>query len=373
MWALRVRESGSEGGHGGEVFSCVYSSDGAFVLSAGWDGCLRLWQPSPPQLVTSLHASLKPLSACAFAPDGSAFVCGSMDGMLSWWDAVSHQRGQNFVAHIRPISAIQFSPDGRYLATASWDRKLLLRRVGEENAGQPLSGHRDIVAGCRWSADSNQLLSWSHDATLRLWDADSACQIAVLDGHADRVTAACLSRDGQWAVSGSRDGVVKLWDLRRYGEARSMQLKEEVRGCWYLGDGASLLMVDAEGWMAVWSLPDFEMQTELFSGIRPQCGDLSPMGSELVLGSDTGLLHFVALDGTADAPLPVTALPAFKPKSGVITRFLGKRKCQLAYQFTCPACGHGAEIDSLPREAVPCASCNRLLRIRAEMPQLQPL
>ncbi|HTU91805.1 MAG TPA: WD40 repeat domain-containing protein [Gemmataceae bacterium] len=372
MQGLRVRQNASEGGHGGEVFSCVYSNDGAFVLSAGWDGCLRLWQSDQAQLVSYLHASLKPLSACAFAPGGASWVCGSMDGELSWWDAVSHLRERYVVAHIRPISAIQFSPDGRYFVTASWDRKLLLRRVGDEQEDQALAGHRDIVAGCRWSADSKQLLSWSHDTKLRLWDADSASNIAVLDGHTDRVTAACMSHDGQWAVSGSRDGAVKLWDLRRYAEARSFQLTDEVRGCWYLGDGASVLTVLADGWIGVWSLPDWEIQTELTSNIQPLCCDLSPTGAELVLGSETGRLHFVAIDGAEETPLPVTATPLFKPKSGVITRFLGKRKSEQAYQYTCPACGHAGEIASLPREAVPCSFCNRLLRLNAEVQQLQP-
>lgn len=372
MPTLRMRGIGSEGGHGGEVFSCAYSSDGAFVLSAGWDGCLRLWQSSETQLISFLHAALKPLSSCAFAPGGTSWVSASMDGVLSWWDPISHQRTRNFVAHIRPISSIQFSPDGRYLATASWDRKLLLRRVGEEHEGQSLAGHRDIVAGCRWSADSKQLLSWSHDTTLRLWDADSASQIAVLDGHTDRVTAACLFRDGQWAVSGSRDGVVKLWDLRRYAETRSVEVKEEVRGCWYLSDSA-LLTVNAAGGITVWSLPDLEMQTEFSSDIRPLCCDLSPSGTDLVLGSETGHLHFVAIDGTEEPPLAVTALPVFKPKSGVITRFLGKRKSEQAYQYACPACGHAEEISRLPDENLPCPSCHRLLRISTEAPQLQPL
>src|SRR5579885_2844867 len=92
MQTLRVRDSEKEGGHGGEVFSCVYSNDGAYVLSAGWDGYLRLWLSASAQLVSFLHAAVKPLSACAFVPDGSAWVSGSMDGVLDWWDAVSHQR-----------------------------------------------------------------------------------------------------------------------------------------------------------------------------------------------------------------------------------------------------------------------------------------
>jgi WD40 repeat protein len=373
MHGLRVRDSGSKGDHGGEVFSCAYSNDGVFVLSAGWDGCLHLWLSANVQRVTSLQAALRPLSSCSFAPDGKFWVSGSMEGVLSSWDAISHQRLSNFVAHIRPISAIQFSPDGRYLATASWDRKLLLQRVGNEQSSQALAGHRDIVAGCRWSGDSKQLLSWSHDGTLRLWEADSARPIGTLEGHADRVTAACLSRDGQWAVSASRDGAVKLWDLRRYAQMRTVEAKEEVRSCWYLGDGASVLTVHANGWMGVWSLPELELQTELATSIQPLCGDLAPSGTEIVLGSQTGELHFITIAGVEEVPLLVTASPTFNPKNGVITRFLGKRKVVQSYRYNCPACGHVAEIANLPRESVRCASCNRLLHVNAEVPQLQSL
>jgi WD40 repeat protein len=373
MRTLRVRDGGNEESHGGEVLSCVYSNDGVFVLSAGWDGCLRLWLADRAQMVSFLQASHKPLSSCAFAPRGRSWVSGSMEGVLSWWDPVSHRQQLQLLAHIRPISAIQFSPDGRALSTASWDRKLLLRRVGHETESRALVGHRDIVTGCCWSADCKQLLSWSHDGTLRLWDTESTTQIARLDGHTDRVTAAYLSRDGQWVISGSRDGVVKLWDLRRYAEVRAVQLKGEVRGCWGLGDGTSALTALADGWMALWSLPNLELQTELASSIRPVCGALSPSGAEVVVGSETGHLHFVSLDSNEDIPLPVIATSSFKPKSGVITRFLGKRKVEHCYRFTCPACGQSGEVASLPSESVRCKSCNRLLRINAEEPQLQTL
>lgn len=372
MTALRVRDSGSESGHGGEVFSCVYSADGAFVLSGGWDGCLRLWLSENIQPISSLEASNRPLSCCAFAPDGSAWLSAAMDGTLSWWDAMTHQMKQTFIAHIRPISALQFSPDGRFLATASWDRKLMLRRVGDEREGRALVGHSDIVAGCRWSLDGEQLLSWSHDGTLRLWNADGAREVARFEGHAERITAACLSKNGQWAISGGRDGSVKLWDLRQRVEVRSVQLKDEVRGCWCLPDDASVLTVCADGWIVVWSLPDFEVQAELSSGIRAMCGDLSPSGSEVVLGSEKGSLHFVVIEGIEATPLAVTPTRLFKPRTGVITRFLGKQQIEQSYQYSCPACGHTEETSRLPRETIPCLSCKRLLQVCPEARELQP-
>lgn len=372
MRSLRVRDGGSESGHGGEVFSCVYSNDGAFVLSGGWDGCLRLWLSANAQPISFLHASSKPLSSCALTPDGTGWVSSSMDGTLGWWDAITHQLKLSFIAHIRPISAIQFSPDGRFLVTASWDRKLMLRPVGDEREGQALLGHYDIVAGCRWTADSKQLLSWSHDGTVRLWDASSAREIARLEGHADRVTAACLSKDGQWAISGSRDGSLKLWDLRRSKEVRSVQMKEEVRGCWCLSDSASLLTVNADGWMVLWSLPDFEVQAELATNIRALCGDLAPSGSEVVLGSEKGNLHWVVIEGIVEPPIRVSPTPQRKPKTGVFTRILGKQRIEPSYQYSCPACGHTEETTLLPTEAIPCSSCKRLLQVSTEARQLQP-
>lgn len=372
MRTLHVRDGETEGGQGGEIYSCVYSADGTFVLTGGWDGYLRLWLSAGAQQISSLAASSKPLSCCAFSPDGTSWLSASMDGALSWWDAMTHRLRQSFIAHIRPISALQFSPDDRFLATASWDRKLLLRPVGEEREGRTLAGHTDIVAGCRWLADSRRLLSWSNDGTLRLWDAEVAREIIRFNGHSDRVTAACLSRDGQWAISGSRDGAVKLWDLQRGGEVRSVQMNAEVRGCWCLSDGVSVLTVNADGWIVLWSLPDFEVQAEVRSDIQAMCGALAPCGTTVVLGSEKGSLHFVAVDGIEQPPLLVTPTPLFKPKSGVITRFLGKQKVQRTYQYSCPACGHTAEIPQLPSEAIPCQSCNRLLRVSEEVPQLQP-
>jgi WD40 repeat protein len=318
-------------------------------------------------MVSCLQASFKPLSACAFLPDGSAWVSGSMEGELSWWDALTHHRKLGFFAHIRPISAIQFSPDGRYLATASWDRKLLLRCVGDEQTSRPLIGHEDIVAGCRWSADGTKLLSWSHDGSLRFWDADAAEEAARFVGHADRITAACLSRDGNWVVSGGRDGVVKLWDLRQKAEVRSVQLKEEVRCCWFLDNGGLAVTVNADGWVRVWSLPAFEIQAELATGIQPLSGELSPSGGEVALGTDHGHLHFITVDIPA---LEVAATPRFKPKSGIITRFLGKQKIERVYQYTCPSCGHNQESINLSSDPVPCQECNRLLRVILGVPQV---
>src|SRR5208282_5908246 len=105
----------------GEEPCVAYTPDGAFVLSGGWDGHLRLWESAFGGHVTAFRASDKPVSACAVSPDGKYLLSGSLDGMLAMWDAVSHQRRAVFLAHTRPISCILYGNDGKTLVTSSWD------------------------------------------------------------------------------------------------------------------------------------------------------------------------------------------------------------------------------------------------------------
>src|SRR5262249_41667810 len=67
-------------GHNGEVFTCSFTPDGAFALSGGWDGHLRLWDSSTGAAVTGLAAGGKAVSACAVAPSGKFWLSGSLDG-----------------------------------------------------------------------------------------------------------------------------------------------------------------------------------------------------------------------------------------------------------------------------------------------------
>src|SRR5262245_58723605 len=73
---LRLLEGTSPERHEGEVYSCGYTPDGALVLSAGWDGTLRLWDAATGELGMTLPASPKPLSCCACMPDGQQWLSG---------------------------------------------------------------------------------------------------------------------------------------------------------------------------------------------------------------------------------------------------------------------------------------------------------
>lgn len=363
---------GAADGHAGEVFGCAYSHDGGLLLSAGWDGHLRAWDPGTLQPVAALQVGHKPLSSCAFSPDGQLWLSGSMEGMLTAHDAGSQQVAWAFIAHTRPISAIHYAPDGQLFATASWDRRVALRALGKEREPKVLAGHRDIVAGCQFTPDGKRLLSWSYDGAVRLWDVNLGREAAILGEHGTRVTAGAVSPGGRWAVSGGINGGIKLWDLDALAEAGSADLPTEVRGLFFLADADSFLVLDAEGMLTLLTAPTFDLQDQLTLGTKALCGDLAPAGDRLAVGGEDGRVRFVAIEGFDQAALVVAATKGFKDATTLFDRLLGKTRAIPTFQFTCPTCRHtNTSMGDQPPDAFPCPGCGRVLRIGTLRAQLQ--
>jgi WD40 repeat protein len=372
---LRLQPAASEtGNHGGEVFACAFTPDSAFVLSGGWDGQLRLWEVEGGSQVAALRASDKPVSACAVTPDGKQWLSGSLDGLLAHWDTTTRQRVSAFVPNGRPLSAIVYTNDGRTLATASWDGNVSLwGATRDRDGGRMLTGHTDIVSGCRFTPCGQQLVSWSYDRTVRVWDATRAREVATLTGHGDRILAGAVSPDGKWAVTGDREGRLQLWDLPAQAAAGSLKLPAEVRGCFFLLDGQTLGVADAQGRLTLHAVPDLSERAELFTHVPVQCVKLAPSGDRVALGCDTGHVRLVGLDGFDDAPLPVTARQKTRRTATTLQRLFGRSSVTYAYSSTCPACRQVVELPGGDKDRTsPCPYCGRPLRVSSVVPEAVP-
>jgi WD40 repeat protein len=349
--------------HGGDVLASCFTPDGQFVLSAGWDGCLRLWETDRGSQVSALKVGPKPLSACAVSPDGKHWLSGSMEGLLAQWDAVSHRQLSLFLAHTRPISAIVFGGQGKLMATTSWDRQVILWDPAKEREGRTLHGHADIVAGGRYTPDGRHFLSWSYDGSVRLWEVSRARLVSELNEHADRVTAGAVCPEGHWLASGSRDHSIKLWDLSSGSSVGSLQLAGEIRACFFLLDAVTLVTVDSNGLLQIHSVPDLEPLGKLATRLPVQTAELSPSGAQIALGCADGRVYLVAVDGFDSVPLLVTPTQTGQKTANVFQRLLGKSRVTYTYQCTCPACRQSFELPSLtPLQSPSCPHCRRSLR-----------
>jgi WD40 repeat protein len=212
-------------------------------------------------------------------------------------------------------------------------------------------------------------MSWSHDGSVRVWDIATGSEVAVLPGHKDRVNSAAVSPDGKWIVSATRDKEIKLWEWREQREDKTITVNAEPRGVFYLPDGASIVTVDSEGWLTLFSAPDLETQEEIDTGLPIQCAELAPVGTVIALGCTDGRVRFVSVGGVESAPILASATPITKKSNSAFSFLMGKKAIRRTFNCTCPACQQSFELtDHLPEEPRPCPNCRRRLRFSRNAP-----
>lgn len=106
----------------------LFLPDGSRVLTAHYDGTVRVWDPETRREVRRLHTHLLGVAAClAMSPDGKWLAVGGSDCNLSVWDLAAGAKLASYSGHHSGISQVAFTRDGRGivsnadLAPVLWD------------------------------------------------------------------------------------------------------------------------------------------------------------------------------------------------------------------------------------------------------------
>lgn len=168
------------GHYNSNILSISFSSNGEYIISAGCDKMIRIWDAKNYALITALSDHTDWVRDVAISPNGEFIVSGSDDKTVKIWSTKTRQVLHTLV-HARGLKCVVFSPDGKMIASGCDDGIVKIFNVETGSLIQTLTGHTNWVICVSFSLDGKTIVSGSHDKTIRIWNIQTGEVIRKLE------------------------------------------------------------------------------------------------------------------------------------------------------------------------------------------------
>jgi WD40 repeat protein len=203
-----------------ETYGVAISPDCKYIATANEHGLAVLWDFAGNDVRMYYTGEDQKVNTVKFSPDGKSILAASDDGNAYIWETVVDSKEALepkliLAGHSGPVLSASYSRSGAYIVTASQDKTA---RAWRSNDGEPLfelKGHTNAVWSADFSPDVNFVVTASADGSVRLWTTFIGAQLAEFRGHKGAVFSAEFSPDGKHLLTSSADTTARIWQASR--------------------------------------------------------------------------------------------------------------------------------------------------------------
>ena len=208
-------------GHRGAVTGLAIGDEGRWIVSAGVDGTLRVWNAGSGAPVRIIELDDGP--ATAIAVDDRRALSGHKGGTVVLWDLERAEKLGLFQLQAAPVTALSFAGDAEHFAAVSETGAMSLFDIRAPSVPTMLMEGQDGAQAIAGSRSLGLLASAGQDHSIRLWRTETRSLARSWRGQSDRPSALEMSPGGRSLASGSTTGAVRLWSTSSSRPQRSFR------------------------------------------------------------------------------------------------------------------------------------------------------
>jgi WD40 repeat protein len=134
---------------------------------------LKMYELDSKSVVRDFIGHQDVISSLRVSADQQQLLTASWDGSIRLWNIGTGLMTRKFMDHRGAVHVAIFSPDGRYIYSAGADRTI---RIWDRTTGKvvrTLEGHKAEVTALLFSPDNKMLISHSVDGSTKFWELNS--------------------------------------------------------------------------------------------------------------------------------------------------------------------------------------------------------
>lgn len=327
-------------GHTAGVNSVALSLYGQEAISTAYDGTMRVWNVARVQIPASLEGHQAGVTSILITPDSKRAVSASHDYTLKVWDTTTGALLSTMKGHRGGVNTIAMCPDGRHVASASFLEPMKLWNLDTCSLIRAFDRHDDWIMAIDILANERQLVSVSDEGLLTFWDTTSGAvhhtanvhhdakslktvviradhqqmflvtdegtllrydmhnetTIPVFDQQPNIPATFAVTSDGQRLVTSAPDYSLHVWDMNQRTLLHTLSgHTHTVNAIVLTPDNCRAVSVSNDHTLTLWDIVQGHACAN-FTADRPLIAcSVSPDGSLIVAGDESGRMHFLRL------------------------------------------------------------------------------
>ena len=284
-------------GHKGLVVAAASSDQGRWIVSAGTDATIRVWNAGSGALVRTIE--LDEGVPTALAVGNRRALAGHKGGAIVLWDLEKAEKIGTFqLGTTAAVASLAFTADANEFAAASQDGSVALFDTRTPSAPAMLLDGRDgtgviVVA----SQGRGFVASAGADRTVRLWRTETESLTRTYRIPTGEIAALDISSDGRYIAAATTDGSIRVWSNSSSRAIRTFKAHQSRAVAIAFGPDRLLATTSDDGKVKVWNLRAGRVVRSLSGGTGPlRTLSFTPDGRRVIGAGQDGVIRVWSLD-----------------------------------------------------------------------------